>query len=169
ALHAILEERGHLSAPVLTDDYELTLAIRTRGWKIFAPKVCRAQTEIMPTVRTLYHQRTRWYAGTLAELRKYGWSKHTRRDILMQFWTAGTVAMRYFFFATLITTYLVAGALRFAWWAFIPLLVFGTTRAVEAGRLGWTFSALAFLSVDGSYPFWLRDTFVMSDRTASVC
>ena len=162
ALHAIVQQRGHLYAPVLTEDYELTLAIRTRGWKIFAPKVCRAQTEIMPTVRTLYHQRTRWYVGTIAELRKYGWSKYTRRDILMQFWTAGTVAMRYFFFATLITTYLVAGALTFAWWAFIPLLLFGSTRAVEAGRLGWKYSALAFFMFEEIYLIMLEAIFVIS-------
>jgi biofilm PGA synthesis N-glycosyltransferase PgaC len=61
----------------ITEDYEITLAVKTLGWKCIAAPGCTASTEIMPTWRFLYRQRLRWQTGTLTALRGYGLTKVT--------------------------------------------------------------------------------------------
>ena len=56
----------------ITEDYEITLAAKTLGWKCIAAPGCTASTEIMPTWRALFRQRLRWQTGTLTALRSYG-------------------------------------------------------------------------------------------------
>lgn len=56
----------------ITEDYEITLAVKTLGWRCIAPPGCTASTEIMPTWRDLFRQRLRWQSGTLTALRDYG-------------------------------------------------------------------------------------------------
>jgi cellulose synthase/poly-beta-1,6-N-acetylglucosamine synthase-like glycosyltransferase len=61
----------------ITEDYEITLALKTLGWKCVAPPGCTASTEIMPTWRFLFRQRLRWQSGTLTALRNYGVTRVT--------------------------------------------------------------------------------------------
>ncbi len=61
----------------ITEDYEITLAIKTLGWRCIAPEGCTASTEIMPTWRHLFRQRLRWQSGTLTALRDYGLTRVT--------------------------------------------------------------------------------------------
>ena len=61
----------------ITEDYEITLAAKTLGWKCIAPPGCTASTEIMPTWRALFRQRLRWQSGTLTALRQYGITRAT--------------------------------------------------------------------------------------------
>lgn len=68
----------------VTEDSELTLALRSRGWRLAAPRECRCTTELMPTLRTLHRQRVRWYAGMLDNLRSYGVTRVTLRYHVQQ-------------------------------------------------------------------------------------
>ncbi|MCG7287999.1 glycosyltransferase family 2 protein [Cellulomonas sp. ACRRI] len=68
----------------VTEDSELTLALRTRGWRLVAPAACRCSTELMPTLPTLHRQRVRWYGGMLDNLRAYGLTPVTARYHLQQ-------------------------------------------------------------------------------------
>lgn len=61
----------------ITEDYEITLAVKTLGWRCIAPPGCTASTEIMPTWRALFRQRLRWQTGTLTALRSYGMTRVT--------------------------------------------------------------------------------------------
>ena len=64
----------------ITEDYEMTLAIKTLGWRCIAPPGCTASTEIMPTWPALFRQRLRWQSGTLTALRNYGVTPVTRSN-----------------------------------------------------------------------------------------
>lgn len=161
-LKQIHAKRGFLYGPVLVEDYELTLAIRHEGYKVIAPKKCRATTEIMPTMRSLWHQRRRWYEGTIQELRRYGWTKHTRRDIGAQVFTLATLSMRILFIVTLLLTFFMVGTLSLPFWALFPLVLFSAVRAVEASRLGWRYSLLAALMFEELYLVLLEIIFVVS-------
>jgi hypothetical protein len=55
--------------PVLTEDYELSLALRVHGYDTMAPRNCLAHTDLMPTVKMLWAQRLRWYRGAFESLR----------------------------------------------------------------------------------------------------
>ena len=81
ALREVHESRGRLYEPVLTEDYELSLALRVHGYETMAPRNCLAHTDLMPTAKMLWAQRLRWYRGAFESLRDYGFRKHIRSDI----------------------------------------------------------------------------------------
>lgn len=62
----------------LTEDYELTLALKTLGYQTTSPKNCIVTTDVMSTFKGLVHQRIRWQRGTLETLKSYGWTSVTR-------------------------------------------------------------------------------------------
>ncbi|HMG42371.1 MAG TPA: glycosyltransferase family 2 protein [Acidimicrobiales bacterium] len=62
---------------VLTEDNELTLALRHLGYKVIAPKGARLTTEVMESWRDLYRQRLRWKRGAIENLRGYGLTRVT--------------------------------------------------------------------------------------------
>jgi cellulose synthase/poly-beta-1,6-N-acetylglucosamine synthase-like glycosyltransferase len=85
-LREVARERGrslpgvpgeHYNSRSITEDYEITLALKTLGWRCIAPPGCTASTEIMPTWRHLFRQRLRWQSGTLTALRNYGVTRVT--------------------------------------------------------------------------------------------
>ena len=56
----------------LTEDNELTIALKTLGARMISPRDCRVTTELMPTWRDLWHQRQRWQRGALENIGMYG-------------------------------------------------------------------------------------------------
>ncbi|HEY2576536.1 MAG TPA: glycosyltransferase [Streptosporangiaceae bacterium] len=68
----------------ITEDYEITLALKTLGYRCLCPPGCTALTELMPTWRHLFRQRLRWQSGTLTALRRYGFTRATRANWVRQ-------------------------------------------------------------------------------------
>jgi cellulose synthase/poly-beta-1,6-N-acetylglucosamine synthase-like glycosyltransferase len=62
---------------VLTEDNELTLALRHLGYRVISPKECRLTTEVMESWGDLYRQRLRWKRGAIENLRTYGLTRVT--------------------------------------------------------------------------------------------
>ena len=52
----------------LTEDNELTLALKTLGGRMVSPPQCRVTTEVMTTWRDLWRQRLRWHRGALENI-----------------------------------------------------------------------------------------------------
>lgn len=129
----------------ITEDMEVTLALRHLGWRLVSPSACQSFTELMPTVADLHRQRVRWYRGALDNLRDYGLTSITRRywgqqvGILL-----GTLTFA--LYVGLIVLDAVLGLLTFnPWWACVGL-VFLADRLVTvwgAGRRGRLLAALA--------------------------
>lgn len=78
-LNGTLPGAGTYDETAITEDNELTLALRTLGWGLASPDACQVTTELMPTARDLHRQRVRWYRGALDNLSDYGWTAVTRR------------------------------------------------------------------------------------------
>lgn len=68
----------------ITEDSELTLALKSLGWSLTSPGACVCFTELMPTWGDLHRQRVRWYKGMLDNLRAYGITRVTARYIGQQ-------------------------------------------------------------------------------------
>ncbi|MER6031116.1 glycosyltransferase family 2 protein [Streptomyces sp. NPDC001851] len=68
---------SYYSLASLTEDDEITKAVRTIGYRTVSPAGCRVVTEVMTTVPKLWHQRMRWQRGALENLRDYGWTRVT--------------------------------------------------------------------------------------------
>jgi poly-beta-1,6-N-acetyl-D-glucosamine synthase len=86
ALRQIARERGrtlpgipgeYYCSSSITEDYEITLALKTLGYRCLCPPGCTASTELMPTWGHLFRQRLRWQSGTLTALRQYGVTRAT--------------------------------------------------------------------------------------------
>ena len=86
ALQKILEERGKsipgtqgeiYSTAGITEDNEITFALKTLGYRCIAVQGCQTITEVMPTLKHLYRQRLRWQTGTLIDLHTYGFNRIT--------------------------------------------------------------------------------------------
>jgi cellulose synthase/poly-beta-1,6-N-acetylglucosamine synthase-like glycosyltransferase len=119
----------YYSSQSITEDYEITLAVKTLGWKCIAPPGCTAATEIMPTWRSLYRQRLRWQSGTLTSLRNYGLTEVT--------WT--NWAKQVFFYlrylAQLACAVVIGGSLYRHPGLYMPLWVAAMLAAIYAERI----------------------------------
>jgi biofilm PGA synthesis N-glycosyltransferase PgaC len=68
----------------LTEDFELTLAIKHLGYTTVSPKECQVLTEVMEDIPSLWRQRLRWQQGAVQTLATYGITRITRSYILKQ-------------------------------------------------------------------------------------
>lgn len=74
----------YYSLASLTEDDEITKAVKTLGYRTMSPAGCSVTTEVMTTLPKLWHQRLRWQRGALENLRDYGWTRVTARYFLQQ-------------------------------------------------------------------------------------
>lgn len=68
---------GVYDTTVLTEDNELTFAIRHLGYGVLSPVGCTLETEVMTTWRELSAQRLRWKRGALENCFQYGLTRIT--------------------------------------------------------------------------------------------
>lgn len=57
---------------VLTEDNELTIALKSLGAPMTSPRECAVPTELMPTWQNPWRQRKRWQRGGLENIGAYG-------------------------------------------------------------------------------------------------
>jgi len=100
----------------LTEDNELTIALKTMGSPMISPPECRVTTELMPTWKNLWDQRSRWQRGALENLGAYGFTATTIRYWGQQIAIAyGTLALS----SSLLLTFTVFLAQdHWVWYAF---------------------------------------------------
>ncbi|MER7515662.1 glycosyltransferase family 2 protein [Streptomyces sp. NPDC126499] len=141
----------------LTEDNELTLALKTLRWDLVSPDECRVVTEIMPTWRDLWHQRLRWQRGALENLRHYGLTSVTWRYWGQQLGLgAGTIAFGLYLLLVLITA--ITGT-----WGWHPLWVgVGVLFVVERVLTVWGAGRRARLLAVPLLPELAYDAFVQA-------
>jgi cellulose synthase/poly-beta-1,6-N-acetylglucosamine synthase-like glycosyltransferase len=142
ALKTIAASRGTLlpghegdvyDTEALTEDNELTIALKSLGALMVSPDRCRVVTEVMPTWRALWHQRLRWQRGALENLGAYGVTPQTARYWAQQLGIGhGVLAL---------TTYLLLLAVMIValdQWVWFPFWIgIGTVFAVERVLSVW--------------------------------
>jgi cellulose synthase/poly-beta-1,6-N-acetylglucosamine synthase-like glycosyltransferase len=151
ALRAVQSVRGHLYEPVLTEDYELTLALRVNGYATMAPRACKAQTDLMPTVGMLWAQRLRWYRGAFEALRAHGFRRGIRADIGWLGFSLWAAASRWLFLLALTLTVLSVGHVSFSPWLLLLFVFAAAIRVAGVRDLGWRYMVLAGLMVEELY------------------
>lgn len=156
ALRCVAAERG-FSIPgvpgdvydtvALTEDNEITLALKCLGALIISPADCRVVTEIMPTPKLLWAQRLRWQRGALENIGSYGFRGQTLRYWGQQLGIGyGVVALAAFSALMAITVLAVDSWVWFPFWVGIGL-VFVAERVITVWRGGWGARLLAALLV----------------------
>lgn len=120
----------------LTEDNEITLAIRTLGHRTISPRECVVLTEVMTGWADLWHQRLRWQRGALENLRAYGLTRVTAPYAVRQgAMYAGIVAVALFLLATaLFAAHGELGPPRGIW--LVVTVLFVVERTVTVRRRG---------------------------------
>ncbi|MFF3397690.1 glycosyltransferase [Streptomyces sp. NPDC002659] len=147
---------GVYDTKALTEDNELTLALKHLGWRITAPARATMSTEVMETWSALAKQRLRWKRGALENLIDYGLTRHTTEG-----WARQVIAFLGASISTLyvgsIIWFLASGTgLRIApfWIAFTAF--YAIERAVTVKSRGWRASLASILVA----PEWFYDLFL---------
>ncbi|WP_308117082.1 glycosyltransferase family 2 protein [Streptomyces guryensis] len=127
---------SYYSLASLTEDDEMTKAVKTLGYRAMSPAGCAVTTEVMPTLGKLWHQRLRWQRGALENLRDYGWTRVTARYFLQQF-MMGFGALCFLVYLTYMTTCTTL----YGWPGFSPFwtaigLLFVVEKTVSVRRAG---------------------------------
>jgi len=136
---------GIYDVAVLTEDNELTLALKHLGYQCVSPKLCTVATELPSTPARLFYQRLRWQRGALENLRAFGLTRHTFPYLWRQLLTYLGVMFVPFFWTVFIYTWLSTGAMTFPtlWLAVGGFVILERTWAVKRG--GWRSVALSAL------------------------
>lgn len=170
ALRMLMEARGDglpgirgqvYDTAALTEDNEITIALKTLGYKCVSPEGCKVYTEVMPTWGDLYRQRLRWQRGALENIKHYGITHVTkpylRQQCMMIF---GVLAMAMFL---LLTVYQIfTGQINFSWWSLVGL-VFVAERAGTVASRGWKQQIFAATLIpEMLYDFFLQGVLIKS-------
>ena len=146
ALRAVAEERGRnlpgipgdvYDTVALTEDNELTIALKSLGALMISPAECTVVTEVMPTWRALWAQRLRWQRGALENLAAYGLRPSTFRYWAQQLGIGyGVIALGSYLALILLMLVATDTWVWFPFWIGIGV-VFTIERVVTVWRGGW--------------------------------
>ena len=159
-IRAVVEARSHGDLPgeatmyntdAISEDMELTIAVKSLGFRTVASSRCRCITDMMPTIGELWVQRIRWVQGGMRELQRYGSTKVTRPMIQRQWMSGLNVAFTLFWMSYSILLTERVGLQRFdlmhqPLWLGI-LLFFSFERAFTTRKAGWRGMLIAALIV----------------------
>jgi poly-beta-1,6-N-acetyl-D-glucosamine synthase len=152
ALRTVAAERGR-SIPgvsgdvydtrVLTEDNELTLAIKSLGGLMISPRQCTVVTEVMQNWRALWAQRLRWQRGAVENLGAYGLRTSVTRYWAQQLGIGyGVVAIAGYFLLIVVMVLALDRWVWFPFWIGVGL-IFILERVVTVWRGGWRARLLA--------------------------
>jgi cellulose synthase/poly-beta-1,6-N-acetylglucosamine synthase-like glycosyltransferase len=136
---------GYVYVASRTEDFELTLAAKTLGWRTVSPHGCDAITDVMGTWQDLWHQRIRWMQGGVEDLHRYGWTRVTSAFHIRRAWILFGLAAMLLFWFTLAATYVVTGTVAISGpWALLTLVFIAdrVTGVRAQGRASMCFAAL---------------------------
>jgi cellulose synthase/poly-beta-1,6-N-acetylglucosamine synthase-like glycosyltransferase len=146
ALRAVSDHRGALLPGVrgdvydtlaLTEDNELTLALKCLGGLMISPAQCTVVTEVMPTWQALWAQRLRWQRGALENLGEYGVLPQTFRYWAQQLGIGyGVLALSSYLVLIALMVVSLDSWVWFPFWLGLGVL-FSIERMVSVWKGGW--------------------------------
>jgi cellulose synthase/poly-beta-1,6-N-acetylglucosamine synthase-like glycosyltransferase len=127
-------QEGPWTYESVVEDYHLTYRLRQMGWLCEMSPTVWCYTGSMTTVRSLWHQRIKWQAGTVADLLRFGFNRLNYREWVQQGFAVMCMVFWVLWLALNITEAAV-GHLRPDWtWLLFPLL-FSGVEVVHAWRI----------------------------------
>ncbi|MEX0426922.1 glycosyltransferase family 2 protein [Nocardioides sp. DS6] len=156
ALRTVAAERGRMlpgrpgqvyDTLALTEDNELTLALKSLGALMISPGSCTVVTEVMPTWRSLWAQRLRWQRGALENLGAYGVRPQTFRYWMQQLGIGyGVIALASYLLMMLVMALALDTWVWFPFWIGVGL-VFVVERVATVWAGGWWARLIALLII----------------------
>lgn len=148
ALRAVVADRGHVYDPTaITEDNELTLKLRTMGYRLASPEECAATTELMPTLADLHRQRHRWFRGAVENLRDYGFTRVTARYWFQQMMLGYGASMMLLLVALTVLNVTLFGFATHWFWLSVTVLFIVERLVTVWSRAGWRGRCVAALLI----------------------
>lgn len=152
ALAEVAKQRGNLlpgtngevyDTHALTEDNEITIALKSMGALMMSTPECQVETELMPDPRSLWRQRLRWQRGALENIGAYGITSTTSRYWSQQLGLAYSVFALWSFFLLIFIQ--LAASDFWVWYPFWILLavVFVAEKVWTVRRGDWRAKLLA--------------------------
>lgn len=181
ALHHVKRARNGVDLPQgehfydivsLTEDNEMTLALKTLGYVCPAPGAI-STTDVIESITDLYYQRHRWYLGALHNLSAYG--RKLPMHLRFTYWRqqAGLyMAVLTTLFMTVSFAFVVTVALVGAWqvspiWL-VPSAFLLIERVASVWQMGWRQRLVAAaLLPEMLYSLFLLGTFASAAAVAN--
>jgi len=145
----------------LTEDNELTLALKSLGARMVSPEECRCVTELMPNWRALWRQRSRWQRGALENIGAYGLSRTT-----VLYWGQqlaigyGVIALNAFLLLMTVTLLAASSFAISLFWALIGM-IFVVECLVTVWAVGWRGRLVAApIFIEIAYDLFLQAVYV---------
>jgi cellulose synthase/poly-beta-1,6-N-acetylglucosamine synthase-like glycosyltransferase len=152
---------GIYDVEALTEDNELTLALKHLGYRCVSPKACTVGTRLPMTIAALFHQRLRWQRGALENLLAYGTTRQTLPYIGRQLLTYLGVAFVPFYLTVLVYTLLTSGSFPLPLLWTVVAAIFAIERAWAVKRGGWRSVAISALVVpEVAYDLFLHAVYL---------
>lgn len=131
----------------LTEDNELTIALKSLGALMVSPAECTVVTELMPSWKALWNQRMRWQRGALENIGAYSVTRETFRYWSQQIGLGYGVVALFAYFAAMFV--LIVAADRWIWFPFwlgigAVFLVERVVSVWKGGRRARLLAALIF-------------------------
>lgn len=127
----------------LTEDNEVTIALKSLGGLMMSPAQCTVVTELMPTLRTLWRQRLRWERGAIDNIGAHGLHPQTTRYWAQQLGLGySVIAFAAFLLLMVIMALAVDAWIWFPYWLGIGT-IFLVERVVTVWKGGWRARLLA--------------------------
>jgi cellulose synthase/poly-beta-1,6-N-acetylglucosamine synthase-like glycosyltransferase len=170
SLRTVAEERGELLPGIkgqvydthaLTEDNELTLALKSLGALMTSPPDCMVETELMPNLAALWRQRLRWERGAMENIATYGITSTTARYWSQQLGLAYSVFALWTYFLMIVLQFVSSDI--WIWYPFWILmgLVFIAEKVWTVRDADWKAKLLAAtLVVELLYDTFLGIIFV---------
>lgn len=170
ALRTVAEERENLLPGIkgqvydthaLTEDNELTLALKSLGALMMSPPECMVETELMPSLRTLWRQRLRWERGAMENIATYGITSTTARYWSQQLGLAYSVFALWTYFLLIVLQ--IVSSDTWIWYPFWILMgaVFIAEKVWTVRNAGWKARVLSStLVIELLYDTFLGIVFV---------
>ena len=146
ALRTVAESRGRLipgrqgdvyDTAALTEDNELTIALKSLGALMISPSECTVVTEVMPTWGALWNQRLRWQRGAVENLAAYGLTRQTFRYWVQQLGIGyGAIALVTYLILIGVMVLALDSWIWFPFWLSIGF-IFAVERVVSVWKGGW--------------------------------
>lgn len=150
-------------ADAITEDNEMTIALKSLGCRMTSPDECRVVTELMPTWPALWTQRKRWQRGALENLGDYGITMTTARYWGQQVGLGyGVIALTSAYALIVITIVASVQWTTYPFWLAVTGL-FALERGLTVWREGWLGRLIGFTLVcEIGFAFFLQANFVVS-------
>jgi cellulose synthase/poly-beta-1,6-N-acetylglucosamine synthase-like glycosyltransferase len=166
----VAEQRGKLlpgtngqvyDTHALTEDNEITLALKSLGALMLSPPECMVETELMPDLRSLWRQRLRWERGAMENIATYGITLTTSRYWSQQLGLAYSVFALWTYF--LLIGLQIVSSDTWVWYPFwiVMALVFIAEKVWSVRKADWKAKLLAStLLIELVYDTYLGIIFV---------